>query len=52
MNQTMGLLVYPVSDAARTKLLFGALLGAEPYVDEPWYVGFRIGDLEIGLDPP
>ena len=24
---------------------------AEPYVDEAYYVGFRVGDQEIGLDP-
>jgi len=28
-----------------------ALLGTEPYVDEPYYVGFRLGDQEFGLDP-
>jgi len=26
-------------------------LGVEPYVDEAYYVGFRVGDLAIGLDP-
>jgi len=26
-------------------------LGIEPYVDETYYVGFRVGDQEIGLDP-
>lgn len=23
----------------------------EPYADQPYYVGFRLGDQEIGLDP-
>ncbi|MDX1740535.1 MAG: VOC family protein, partial [Rhodothermales bacterium] len=23
----------------------------EPYFDEPFYVGFRVGDFELGLDP-
>lgn len=27
------------------------MLGIEPYADTPYYVGFRTGDLEIGLDP-
>src|SRR2546423_4955937 len=45
------LIVFPVSDAARGKALFQTLLGIEPYVDEPYYVGFRVGDQEIGLDP-
>src|SRR3954452_9912196 len=45
------LIVFPVSDAARGKALFQTLLGVEPYVDEPYYVGFRVGDQELGLDP-
>src|SRR5256885_2233503 len=45
------LIVFPVSDAARGKALFQTLLGVEPYVDQPYYVGFRVGDQEIGLDP-
>jgi predicted enzyme related to lactoylglutathione lyase len=26
-------------------------LGVEPYVDPPYYVGYKVGDQEIGLDP-
>jgi hypothetical protein len=44
-------IIYPVKDTVRGKKLFGALLGVEPYVDEPYYVGFRVGDQEVGLDP-
>ena len=51
MTQTIRLFVYPVKDIARAKALFGTLLGTQPYVDEAYYVGFRAGDLEIGLDP-
>lgn len=47
----ISVLIYPVEDIARARTLFAELLGAEPYVDAPYYVGFRIGDLEIGLDP-
>jgi predicted enzyme related to lactoylglutathione lyase len=47
----MSLLVYPAKDIASAKTLFKALLGVEPYVDGPYYAGFRTGDLEIGLDP-
>ncbi|MCA1553160.1 MAG: glyoxalase [Chloroflexi bacterium] len=36
---------------ARAKALFRTLLGVEPYADQPYYVGFRVGDQEIGLDP-
>jgi predicted enzyme related to lactoylglutathione lyase len=47
----MRLLVYPVKDIAKAKAFYRELLGVEPYADAPYYVGFRIGDLEIGLDP-
>lgn len=51
MNQGFKLLLYPVKDIARAKRLYRQLLGTEPYTDEAYYVGFRVGDLEIGLDP-
>jgi predicted enzyme related to lactoylglutathione lyase len=51
MAHGIGLLVYPVTDLARAKRLFGQLLGVEPYVDLPYYVGYRVGPQEIGLDP-
>jgi len=51
MSQGIRTLIYPVKDAARAKALYAKLLGTEPYADEPYYVGFRVGDQEIGLDP-
>ncbi len=42
---------YPVKDIEAAKELYGKLIGVEPYVDEAYYVGYRIGDQEIGLDP-
>ena len=42
---------YPVKDLAQAKTLYSRLLGVEPYVDGAYYVGFRVGDQEIGLDP-
>ena len=51
MNQGIKTIIYPVKDLAHAKTLFNKLLGIEPYVDEKYYVGFRIGDQEIGLDP-
>jgi len=51
MSQGVRVIIYPVKDVARAKMLFGKLLGVEPYVDSPIYVGFRVGDQEIGLDP-
>jgi predicted enzyme related to lactoylglutathione lyase len=44
-------LIYPVKDLDRAKSLFGALLGAEPTVDAPYYVQFEVGDQRLGLDP-
>jgi predicted enzyme related to lactoylglutathione lyase len=45
------LIVYPVSDLAASKTFFTQLLGTEPYADSPYYVGYRTGDVEIGLAP-
>jgi predicted enzyme related to lactoylglutathione lyase len=51
MEQGFGVVIYPVSDHAQAKTLYRTLLGVEPYVDEAYYVGFRVVDQEIGLDP-
>ncbi|MEZ0335109.1 MAG: VOC family protein [Gemmatimonadales bacterium] len=51
MSQGISLLVYPVKDVARAKKLYGRLLNAEPYVDAAYYVGFKVSEQEIGLDP-
>jgi predicted enzyme related to lactoylglutathione lyase len=51
MNQGVKTIIYPVSDVAKAKRLYSALLGVDPYADAPYYVGFRVGDQEIGLDP-
>lgn len=51
MNQGISLFVYPVKDIAQAKTLYSKLLGVEPYVASTYYVGFRVGDQEIGLDP-
>ena len=51
MSQGVQLIVFPVKDIARAKTLYRTLLGAEPYADAPYYVGFKVGDQEIGLDP-
>ena len=51
MNQGIKTIIYPIKDLAHAKALFSKLLGIEPYADGPYYVGFRVGDQEIGLDP-
>ncbi|MFB7221172.1 VOC family protein [Streptomyces sp. NPDC056227] len=44
-------IIYPVKDLAGAKSLFNTLLGAEPVMDEPYYVGYRVAGQDIGLDP-
>jgi predicted enzyme related to lactoylglutathione lyase len=51
MNQGIKTIIYPVKDLAKAKERFSQLLGVEPYADESYYVGFKVGDQDIGLDP-
>ena len=51
MNQGIRTVIYPIKDIAQAKTLYSKLLGVEPYADEAYYVGFRVGDQDIGLDP-
>lgn len=51
MNQGIKAVIYPVTDVARAKATFQTFLGVEPYADSPYYVGFKVRDLDIGLDP-
>ena len=51
MNQGVRVFIYPVKDIAQAKTLYSKLLGIEPYVDGAYYVGFEVGDQELGLDP-
>ncbi len=51
MNQDIQTVIYPVKDLAKAKGLFRELLGVEPYADSPYYVGFKAGGQDIGLDP-
>src|SRR5438445_11562752 len=51
MTSGIGTIVYPVKDLARAKALYAKIAGVEPYADEPYYVGFKFGDHEVGLDP-
>jgi predicted enzyme related to lactoylglutathione lyase len=51
MSRGINNIAIPVKDLSAAKALYGGLLGVEPYADQPYYVGFRVGDLEVGLDP-
>lgn len=47
----VSLIVYPAADLAKAQRFFRELLGTDPYYAGDYYVGYRIGELEIGLDP-
>ena len=47
----VSLILYSVTDMTAAKKFFRELIGVDPYVDSPQYVGYKNGDLEIGLTP-
>ena len=51
MASGFGPIIYPVSDLDSATELYTRLLGVAPYADQPYYVGFRVGGMELGLDP-
>jgi predicted enzyme related to lactoylglutathione lyase len=51
MANDIKLVVYPVKDLEKAKLFYDELLEVEPYTDSPYYVGYKLGNLEVGLDP-
>lgn len=51
MNKDIKTVIYPVKDIAKATTLFRKFLEVEPYADQPSYVGFKIGDQDIGLVP-
>lgn len=50
MSHSVASVVIPVSDLAAAKAIYTALYGP-PHTDEPYYVGYAAGDVQIGLDP-
>ena len=49
MNQGITTVLYPVKDVARAKKLYSKLLDVEPIMDQPYYVGYKVGNQDIGL---
>jgi predicted enzyme related to lactoylglutathione lyase len=43
--------LHPVSDLAKAKPVYEALLGVPPMADSPYYVGFEAAGQQIGLVP-
>lgn len=52
-SSTQGIktVLHPVSDLAKAKEVYAALLGAAPTADSAYYVGFDAGGQHIGLVP-
>jgi predicted enzyme related to lactoylglutathione lyase len=51
MAKDIKLIVYPVKDLEAGKTFFNKFLDSEPYADQPYYVGYKLGNLEVGLVP-
>jgi predicted enzyme related to lactoylglutathione lyase len=50
-TQGIKTVLHPVTDLAAAKAMYTALLGIEPQVDGPYYVGFEAEGQQIGLVP-
>jgi predicted enzyme related to lactoylglutathione lyase len=51
MSEGVKTIIYPVRDIEAAKAVYSALLGVEPYADEPYYVGYKVAGQDVGLDP-
>lgn len=51
MANEIRLIVFPIRDIGNTTRFYSRFLGKEPYIESPYYVGYKVGDLEVGLDP-
>ena len=52
-SSTQGIktVLHPVSDLAKAKPVYAALLGVQPQADSSYYVGFEAAGQQIGLVP-
>jgi predicted enzyme related to lactoylglutathione lyase len=50
-TQGVQTILHPVSDLAKAKAVYSALLGTEPTADSPYYVGYDAAGQHIGLVP-
>lgn len=51
MTEGVKTIIYPVRDIAKAKPVYRALLGVDPAMDQPYYVGFTVAGQDVGLDP-
>jgi predicted enzyme related to lactoylglutathione lyase len=49
--QGLRTVIYHVTDLAKAKAWYAAVLETEPYFDQPFYVGFNVAGYELGLHP-
>ena len=52
-STTQGLknILHPVTDVEAAKTVYSALLGIAPTADSPYYVGYDVGGVHVGLVP-
>jgi predicted enzyme related to lactoylglutathione lyase len=50
-TQGIKIVLHPVTDLARARAVYTALLGLEPQADSDYYVGYDTGGQHIGLVP-
>jgi predicted enzyme related to lactoylglutathione lyase len=52
-SSTQGIktVLHPVTDLAKAKAVYTALLGVQPQADAPYYVGYEVEGQHIGLVP-
>jgi len=51
MNQGIKTILYPVRDIAAATTRFREFLECEPYMEQPYYVGFKVNGQDVGLVP-
>lgn len=51
MFKKLRTVIYHVDDIDEAKDWYKNITGIEPYLNEPFYVGFDINGCELGLDP-
>ena len=51
MVKGLGTAIYHVTDLDRAKAWYTTAFQQQPYLDQPFYVGFNIAGYELGLDP-
>jgi predicted enzyme related to lactoylglutathione lyase len=49
--QGLRTVIYAVADIEKAKRWYADVLSQQPYFSQPYYVGFKVGGFELGLDP-